>query len=186
MVLVIVTNPSINPAFTVSPSSITQGAAITLSASSATGTYSWSGPAGFSGSTRNKTINNFSTANNGVYRLTLTSGLCRGYTEKTIQINSTTRLAGGEAEDEIDMKINAYPNPVTNTLTVEVTLQKPSKLSLSLFNSVGKESCTWQLNEEATIHKPELNMSELTGGVYLLQAQAGKQKAVKRVVKIQY
>ena len=96
-----------------------------------------------------------------------------------------TRLANEEGE-EIDMQINAYPNPVTNTLTVEVTLQKPSKLSLSLFNSIGKESGTWLLNEEATIHKTELNMSELTGGIHLLQAQAGKQKVVKRVVKIQY
>ena len=29
-------------------------------------------------------------------------------------------------------------------------------------------------------------MSELQDGVYLLKAQAGKQKVVKRVVKIQY
>jgi hypothetical protein len=94
-------------------------------------------------------------------------------------------MASEEAE-EIDMQINAYPNPVTHTLTVEVTLQKPSKLSLKLFNSIGKESGTWQLNEETTFHKTELDMSNLTGGVYLLQGQAGKQKAVKRVVKIQY
>jgi hypothetical protein len=94
-------------------------------------------------------------------------------------------MASEEAE-EIDIQINAYPNPVANTLTVEVTLQEPSKLSLSLFNSIGKESGTWQLNEESTVHKKELNISELTGGVYLLQAQAGKQNAVKKVVKIQY
>jgi hypothetical protein len=97
----------------------------------------------------------------------------------------STRLASEEVE-EIDLQINAYPNPVTNTLTVEVTLKEPSALKLQLFNSIGNESGTWQLNEEATVHKTEVNMSELTGGVYLLQAQAGKQKMVKRVVKIQY
>ncbi len=186
MVLVLVTSPAINPAFTVSPSNIAQGAAITLSATSATGSYSWSGPNGFSGSTRSKTINSFQAVNNGVYRLTLTSGLCKGYTEKTIVIGSVaTRLANAEQEEEIAMQINAYPNPVTHTLMVEVILQKPSKLSLKLFNSIGKESGKWQLNEETLLHQTEIDMTSLTGGIYLLQAQAGKQKAVKRVVKIQ-
>ncbi|MFN8357665.1 MAG: T9SS type A sorting domain-containing protein [Spirosomataceae bacterium] len=94
-------------------------------------------------------------------------------------------MAAAETEP-MEMEINAYPNPVTHTLTVEVRLKEPSALQLNLVNSVGKVSGAWQLEEISTFHKTELNLSALQGGVYLLQAQAGRQKVVKRVVKIQY
>ncbi|MFN8357684.1 MAG: choice-of-anchor Q domain-containing protein [Spirosomataceae bacterium] len=182
---VLLSGTGINPAFSVSPSSVAAGATVSLSAASATGTYLWSGPNSFSGNTRTKTLNNFQAANNGVYRLTLTVGTCKGYAEKTISLNTATRLATTESEP-IDMNINAYPNPVTHTLTVEVRLKEPSALQLNLVNSVGKNSGAWQLNEVSTFHQTELNLADLQGGIYLLQAQADKQKIVKRVVKIQY
>ncbi|MFN8357667.1 MAG: T9SS type A sorting domain-containing protein [Spirosomataceae bacterium] len=185
LVPVMLTGSGINPSFSVNPSAIAAGATVALSAASASGVYSWSGPSGFSGNTRTKSISNFQAVNNGVYRLTLTSGACSGYTEKNISINSATRLAAAETEP-LDMEINAYPNPVTHTLTVEVRLKEPSALQLNLVNSVGKDRGAWQLEEISTFHKTELNLSALQGGVYLLQAQAGRQKVVKRVVKIQY
>ncbi|MFN8357680.1 MAG: choice-of-anchor Q domain-containing protein [Spirosomataceae bacterium] len=185
LVPVMIAGTGINPSFAVSPSSVAAGATVSLSAASATGVYSWSGPNGFSGNTRTKSISNFQSANNGTYRLTLTLGTCTGYTEKNISINSATRLAAAETEP-IEMEINAYPNPVTHTLTVEVRLKEPAALQLNLVNSVGKDSGTWQLNEVSIFHKTELNLADLQGGVYLLQAQAGRQKVVKRVVKIQY
>ncbi|MFN8357677.1 MAG: T9SS type A sorting domain-containing protein [Spirosomataceae bacterium] len=188
LVLVMLTGMGINPTFSVSPTSFAAGATVALSATSATGSYSWSGPSGFSGNTRTKTLNNFQAVNNGVYRLTLTSGACSGYSEKTIAINSATRLAAAESSEEesIDLAINAYPNPVTHTLTVEVQLKEPSSLQLNLVNSVGRNSGSWQLQEVSIFHQTELNLADLQGGVYLLQAQAGKQKVVKRIVKIQY
>ncbi|MFN8357666.1 MAG: T9SS type A sorting domain-containing protein [Spirosomataceae bacterium] len=185
LVPVMIVGTGVNPAFSVSPSSFAAGTTVSLSAASATGTYAWSGPNSFSGNTRTKSISNFQAINNGVYRLTLTSGTCSGYTEKIISINSATRLATAEIEP-VEMEINAYPNPVTHTLTVEVRLKEPSALQLNLINSIGKDSGTWQLQEVTTFHKTELNLADLQGGVYLLQAQAGKQKVVKRVVKIQY
>ncbi|MFN8357668.1 MAG: T9SS type A sorting domain-containing protein [Spirosomataceae bacterium] len=185
LVPVMLTGSGINPSFSVSPSTIAAGATVALSAASASGVYSWGGPSGFSGNTRTKTITNFQAANNGTYRLTLTVGTCTGYTEKNISINAATRLAAAENEP-MEMEINAYPNPVTHTLTVEVRLKEPSALQLNLLNSVGKPSGTWQLNEVSTFHKTELNLADLQGGVYLLQAQAGKQKTLKRIVKVMY
>ncbi|MFN8357697.1 MAG: BspA family leucine-rich repeat surface protein [Spirosomataceae bacterium] len=176
--------PGINPTFSVSPSSVTAGATVALSAASATGTYSWSGPNGFSGTTRTKSIPNFQTANNGVYRLTVTNGACSGYTEKTISINSATRLAAAENEP-IEMEINAYPNPVTHTLTVEVRLKEPASLKLTLLNQLGQSSGQWLLNQETTLHKAELNLSSMQAGIYLLQAQTPTQQASKRIFKLE-
>ena len=173
-----------------SNSPVCKGGTIQLSASATHGvSYKWTKL----GSAKvwlgaNISISNAKTANAGLYTVWVTGDNgCISKEEVLVSVIPCpgTRLASEEVE-EIGMEINAYPNPVTNTLTVEVTLQKPSKLSLKLFNSIGKESGTWLLNEEVTFHKTELNMSDLTGGVYLLQGQAGKQKVVKRVVKIQY
>ncbi len=150
--------------------------------------YAWSGPSGFSSALRNPVIMSPNGSNAGIYTVNMLvpSTGCTGTATTKVVIGGGSRLAAEEMSEQIDMQINAYPNPVTHTLMVEVVLQKPSKLKLQLFNSIGKESGTWQLNEESIIHKTELNMSELQGGVYLLQAQVGKQKVVKRVVKIQY
>ena len=170
-----------------------KGGPISLTAT-ATGasSYSWTKQLGSASYTGNPVTitTNAKTSDGGVYMVFVRGqNGCIEKQETLVTVSPVacigTRMASEEVE-EIDMQINAYPNPVTHTLTVEVTLQKPSKLSLKLFNSIGKESGTWQLNEETTVHKTELDMSNLTGGVYLLQGQAGKQKAVKRVVKIQY
>lgn len=175
-----------------SNSPVCKGGTIQLSATSEFGvSYSWTKQLGstvYTGPT--PTIPNAKTSDGGLYVVFITrNDGCIDKQEVLVTVSPVpcvgSRIASEEAE-EIDMQINAYPNPVTNTLTVEITMKEPSKLRLQLFNSIGKESGTWQLNEEATVHKTELNMSALTGGVYLLQAQAGKQKVVKRVVKVQY
>ena len=174
-----------------SNSPVCKGSPINLSASATYGgvSYKWTKLGSASvwlGAT--PSIPNAKTTNAGLYTVWVTGeNGCISKEEVLVNVINCpgTRLASEEAE-EIDMQINAYPNPTSKLLTIEVTLKEPSKLSLKLVNIIGKESGTWQLNEEATVHKTELNLSDLQGGVYLLQAQAGKQKVVKRVVKIQY
>lgn len=56
---------------------------------------------------------------------------------------------------------------------------------LHLVNGVGIQQSSWQLTGESDDHKTQLNLSNFAEGVYLLQAEAGKQKATKRVVKIE-
>jgi hypothetical protein len=115
---------------------------------------------------------------------------CTVFNQRVINIQlincTNTRLASAEDAEAVGMEINAYPNPVSKTLTVEVRLKEAQPLQLKLLNSVGQSSGEWQLTEPRTYHKTELNLSALTGGVYLLEAQAGKQRVVKKVVKIQY
>jgi hypothetical protein len=184
MVLVLVTNPGINAAFTVSPSKIVSGSPVTLSATSATGTYSWTGPSGNLGSSRTVTINPFNSSKNGTYRLTLTNGSCKGYTEQAISVPDATRLASGEDEDML-MEIKAYPNPTSKTLTVEVTLKEPSALKLQLFNAIGQAMSNWDLSEETTTHRTQIDMSVYHEGLYLIQAESKDGKQIKRVMKIE-
>jgi hypothetical protein len=156
-------------------------------------TYSWRGPTGagngFTSSLVSPVNMPIAMPRQGQYTVTVRNG-CTVFNQRVINlqlINCTnTRIASAEDAEGVEMEINAYPNPVSKTLMVEVRLREPSALQLNLLNSVGQSSGGWWLKEESTFHKTELNLADLQGGVYLLQVQAGKQKAVKRVVKIQY
>jgi hypothetical protein len=155
--------------------------------------YSWRGPtgagSGFTSSLVSPVNMPIATPRQGQYTVTVRNG-CTVFNQRVINIQlincGNTRIASAEDAEPLEMEINAYPNPVSKTLTVEVRLKEAQPLQLKLFNGVGQASGTWQLTEPSTVHKTELNLSTLTGGVYLLEAQAGKQRAVKRVVKIQY
>jgi hypothetical protein len=170
-----------------------KGGPISLTAT-ATGasSYSWSkqfGTTTFTGNLVTITTN-AKTSDGGVYMVFVRGqNGCIEKQETLVTVSPVacigTRMASEEAE-EIDIQLNAYPNPVTDKLTVEVTLKEPLAVTLQLFNSMGKASGTWQLNDETTVHKTELNVSELQGGMYLLQAQTSKHKIVKKVLKVQY
>jgi hypothetical protein len=146
-------------------------------------TYSWRGPtgagSGFVSSTVSPVDMPIVTPKTGQYTVTVRNG-CAVFNHRVVNIQlvncSNTRIASAEETEPVEMEINAYPNPVSKTLTVEVRM----------VNSVGQPSGEWNLSEPSTYHRTELNLSDLMGGVYLLEAQAGKQRAVKRVVKVQY
>jgi hypothetical protein len=128
------------------------------------------------------------TPRQGQYTVTVRNG-CTVFNQRVINLQltncSNTRLASAEDSEGIEMEIKAYPNPVSKTLTVEVRLKEAQPLQLKLLNSVGQTSGTWQLSEPSTTHRTELDLSKFTDGVYLLEAQAGQQRAVKRVVKVE-
>lgn len=96
-----------------------------------------------------------------------------------------SRLAIGESESEIGMEINAYPNPTSKLLTVEVKLATPSTLKLNLYNAKGNSLDEWNLSDETTIHHKQIDMSFYTDGLYLIQAQNKNGRQIKRVVKVE-
>ena len=173
-----------------SNSPVCKGGTIQLSATSEFGaSYKWAkGSTVYTG--QNPSILNAKTSDGGLYTVFITGNNgCIVKKEVLVTVSPVPcvapRLATDETE-EIDMQLNAYPNPVSKTLSVEVTLKEPSKLSLQLYNATGQAMSTWDLTEETTSHRQEIDMSVYKDGLYLLQAQAGKQKVVKRGVKIQY
>ncbi len=180
MVLVIVTNPSINASFTVSPNPIVSGSPLTLSAVSATGSYSWSGPSGGLGSSRTVTINPFTSSKNGTYRLTLTSGLCKGYTEKLLTTSSSTRIAGGENMEEQLIQVKVWENPTKGRLKVEVSLPDAEAVLLSWIDYQGLRLETWSSKEIKEIHHLELDVEAYKEGMYMLRVETPtRQKTVK-------
>jgi hypothetical protein len=153
-------------------------------------TYSWKGPtgsgSGFTSSLVSPVDMPIATPKTGQYTITVRNG-CATFNHKVINIQLTncgTRLANTEAMAEgLEMDISTYPNPVSDRLTVEVRLQTAQPLQLRLVNATGGQSGSWTSGEETTQHRNTLDLSQLPTGIYLLEAQAGQQRAVKRIVK---
>ena len=85
----------------------------------------------------------------------------------------------------MEMEVSTYPNPTSKLLTVEVRLKEPSSLKLNLYNATGNSVTEWNLSEETTTHRKEIDMSVYKDGLYLLQAQSKDGKQSKRVVKVE-
>jgi hypothetical protein len=72
------------------------GSTISLSASGG-GTYSWSGPNGFSSSAQNPTIGSAGTANSGTYTVTVTSAGCSSTATTFVTVNNTPVAASSNS-----------------------------------------------------------------------------------------
>jgi gliding motility-associated-like protein len=70
---VTVTN-TLNPANITAPSLVCYGSNVSLTSLTNGGTYVWTGPAGFNSNVQSPTVNNWTTANNGNYSLTINYG----------------------------------------------------------------------------------------------------------------
>jgi gliding motility-associated-like protein len=71
------------------------GATIQLNASGS-GTYSWSGPNGFTSTLQNPTIPNSTTANAGVYTLTVSALGCTATATTTVVVNAVPNVEAGQ------------------------------------------------------------------------------------------
>ena len=181
-----VTVPAPQTASVSSNSPVCVGASIRLTANTVGINYQWKGPKSFNSGLKTPSIAASNTAQSGIYSLTVTgsSGCFSTATVSVrVQVCSGTRIAG-EGED-IAMEVSTYPNPTSKMLTVEVTLKEPSALKLQLYNATGQALSNWDLSEETTTHRKQIDMSAYKDGLYLIQAESKDGKQTKRVMKVE-
>ena len=79
--------------------------------------------------------------------------------------------------------LSIYPNPTQNIATIEVNLDKASKLSYTLFNIQGKLIRQEELANKAIGNvKQEINLEGLNAGIYILNLSInGKETSLKLV-----
>jgi uncharacterized repeat protein (TIGR01451 family) len=82
------------------------------------------------------------------------------------------------------LNVSIYPNPTHNIATIEVNLDKSSKLSYSLFNIQGKLIRQEELANKAIGNvKQEINLEGLNAGIYILNLSINGKETSLKVVK---
>jgi hypothetical protein len=77
-----------------------------------------------------------------------------------------------------------YPNPFNPTTTIEFTLAEDSKVSLKIYDVLGKEAATLVDGEfkAGVVHQVTFNASKFSSGIYFYRLDTGKNNLVKKLM----
>lgn len=124
---VTVTN-TLDPANITAPPLVCYGSNVSLTSLTNGGTYVWTGPAGFTSNVQSPTINNWTTANNGTYSLTINYG-------------------GGCSTLPATVNINGVASPTVNLAVVpSLTICAGQSLTLTASGGTGLNPYNWNWN----------------------------------------
>ncbi len=74
--------------------------------------------------------------------------------------------------------LSFYPNPASSNGTIEVTLKENSKMEIVIMNSVGQKVYSTSLTGNAGSNKVDVNLSNLSNGLYFYQVKIDNNKPV--------
>lgn len=133
------------------------------------GTWSWTGPDGYTSSTQGATLSNVQTSQAGIYSLTYIN-TCGDTTRHSFEVS--VGISGvREVEDN---SILIYPNPVNSKLTIS---GYGNKAMVNVFSYNGQQIS----DHEITGGKSTLDLSYLQPGTYMISV---KNKEIGRVIRL--
>jgi hypothetical protein len=77
-----------------------------------------------------------------------------------------------------------YPNPFNPMTTIEFTLAEDSKVSLKVFDILGREVATLMIGElkAGVLHQQTFDVSKLSSGMYIYRLQTGNKSLAKKLM----
>ena len=99
----------------------------------------------------------------------------------------TTEVAQKENSIPIEFSLDQnYPNPFNPTTTIQFTLPEASRVTLKLFDILGRELVTLVDKEmETGVHKVLFNAKDFASGVYFYRIQAKSENSDPRQAFVQ-
>jgi hypothetical protein len=76
--------------------------------------------------------------------------------------------------------LRLYPNPASTSVTMDIQLANNVKLDISILNTVGQTVYSTVVSGIAGNNTVELNLDNLTSGLYFYQIKAGNSKAITK------
>jgi hypothetical protein len=156
---------------------VTAGSDVLLSPEPVAGdTWLWSGPGGFTSTSREVTLSDIQTTQAGIYKVTYTnaSGCQSSFQTFTLNVTPETVTA---IDDEEPHGFQLYPNPTTSTITIS---NANNLRSANLLDEQGRMIRSVRTDgDDATI-----SLKDLPAGVYLIELvdQRGN-RTVNRIVR---
>ena len=103
--------------------------------------------------------------------------------ETNLNINVGVEEALRQAQGD---NLIVFPNPATETATVEINLSEPCKIHIELLNILGQNvlpTKTSEVLETSEVYREQLDLSGLAPGIYFVVINAGKERIIKELVK---
>ncbi|MDB2368951.1 T9SS type A sorting domain-containing protein, partial [Flavobacteriales bacterium] len=83
--------------------------------------------------------------------------------------------------NEIVIDMSVYPNPTEGFVSINLSLETKSEVSITLSNSIGQEVYTESLGELTTLEK-SFNWSALPKGIYTIGLNINNQETFEKIV----
>ena len=108
------------------------------------------------------------------------------YRLKMVDVNQKAQISAIRVikigEDVIEVKVQAYPNPVANELRITIPLAWQNQpITYYLYSVNGK--MVKQVNNKSASQTEVLSMTDLNPGTYIVKVRSGSETAVKQVIK---
>jgi Rieske Fe-S protein len=100
----------------------------------------------------------------------------------TVRVSGTATMTSVN-DNRLNMTLQAYPNPVMETLFVAITLEAAATLEMKLVNVLGQEVVRVREQVAAGRHFTSMQVGHLGTGAYTLRVGTGDAVAEKRVMK---
>lgn len=140
--------------------SLKSGGSIKFGPQPSDGTWSWSGPNGFSSNLRESSVNNIQTKQAGQYIGTFTTiAGCVTTVTFTITVDGINAI---DAPEDNNSGIRFYPNPTTNKVTLT---NVPANSSITVFDLCGQSLISIMSSGE----NDTINVKDLKAGSYLIK-----------------
>lgn len=141
------------------------------------------------GSTFDNTINAIATWNDSIYiggAFKLIDGDTVNYIAKWTGgtfVDTCGHINTGINDFSIENEFNLYPNPTSNQITIEFELITAKNTSIEIKNILGQTIKTISNSFTTGKNKIEIDVSELSGGLYFVQLQSGTSIISKKMIK---
>ena len=89
-------------------------------------------------------------------------------------------LAAIEDYNGIDA-LKVYPNPASNFITVEFSIENPENMTISLVDMMGKCVKSLETKTELGTNNLSFNISDVASGIYFLELKTTKGKSVRKI-----
>lgn len=79
-------------------------------------------------------------------------------------------------------EIEAYPNPVSETLTIEVTLNKTADMTVEMTNLLGQSVYSYTTKANAGLNTMTVNVADMQAGIYFYSVVVDGKKTTDKVI----
>lgn len=98
----------------------------------------------------------------------------------TVEVPEVTGIIEAKSQNEIMI----FPNPTFGKITLQVNLSQNGDIRINVYNVLGELMYDQKLKSNKGSSNPQIDLSKLRGGIYMLQVELGETILRKKIIKL--